>query len=206
MSTERKTRAESAADTAARLIEVGRRAFARDGFAAVSLEALAAEAGVTRGALHHRFGDKRGLFAAVLRQVDAEISARLDAIHAAEPDPWDGFRRCCLAYLDEALVPDRARILFREAGAVLGLEGVDILMESGLAPLIADLRDLVARGRLPDLDPEATAQALNAAILQLAWWASEDAPGGDRLPRARVTLARMLDALALPADPTPKDS
>jgi AcrR family transcriptional regulator len=196
MSTDRRSRADTAADTAARLVAAGRRAFADQGFAAVSLDALAAEAGVTRGALHHRFGDKRGLFEAVLRQVDAEISARLDALHAAEPDPWIAFRRSCLAYLDEALAPDRRRILFHEAAAVLGLAGVDLLLESGLAPLIQDLRDLTARGLLPPLDPEATAQALNAAILQLAWWAAEG--GEDRLPRARDTLARLLDALPQP--------
>ncbi len=40
-------------------------------------DAIAAEAGVTRGALYHQFADKIALFDAVLDTVEAEIAARL---------------------------------------------------------------------------------------------------------------------------------
>ena len=81
-------------ETMHRLLTVARKAFAEQGFAATSLDALAAEAGLTRGALHHHFGNKAGLFEAVLRRVDAEIDAALDAEWDAEPDKWRAFRNC----------------------------------------------------------------------------------------------------------------
>ena len=193
MSTDRQTRAEAARATADRLIAVARAAFAEQGFAAVSLDALAASAGMTRGALHHHFGNKAGLFEAVLRRVDAEIGAELDAICAAEPDPWAAFRRCYHHYLDAALAPDRRRILFQDAPAVLGLKAVEIQLESGFAEIVADLRALMDGGRLPGLDPEALAHLLNGATVQLAFWAAA-APG--RTAAAHATLAAVFDGLA----------
>lgn len=192
MSTDRQTRADVARATADRLIAVARTAFATRGFAEVSLDALAAQAGMTRGALHHHFGNKAGLFEAVLRRIDAEIGAEMDAIHAAEPDPWVAFRRCYHHYLDAALAPDRRRILFQDAPAVLGLKAVDILLESGFADIVAELRDLMAKGHLRGLDPEALAHLLNGATLQLAFWTAAE-PG--RTQAAHATLAALFDGL-----------
>lgn len=42
-----------------KLIEVARRAFAEYGYADTSMDKLTAEAGLTRGALYHHFGDKK---------------------------------------------------------------------------------------------------------------------------------------------------
>lgn len=193
MSTDRQTRADTARATADRLIAVARAAFADQGFAAVSLDALAAAAGMTRGALHHHFGNKAGLFEAVLRRIDAEIGAELDAISAAEPDPWTAFRQCYHHYLDAALAPDRRRILFQDAPAVLGLKAVEIQLESGFAEIVADLRALMDRGALPGLDPEALAHLLNGATVQLAFWAAA-APG--REGAAHATLAAVFDGLS----------
>lgn len=193
MSTDRQSRAEAARATVDRLILAARAAFAEQGFAAVSLDALAAAAGMTRGALHHHFGNKAGLFEAVLRRIDAEIGAELEAICIAEPDPWRAFRSCYHHYLDAALAPDRRRILFQDAPAVLGLKAVEIQLESGFAEIVADLRALMDRGALPGLDPEALAHLLNGATVQLAFWAAA-APG--RTQAAHDTLAAMFDGLA----------
>ncbi|HMO08172.1 MAG TPA: TetR family transcriptional regulator [Paracoccaceae bacterium] len=196
MSTARKTRSETAADTRAALVATARRAFADEGFGAVALDALADRAGVTRGALHHHFGNKAGLFEAVLREVDAELSCDMQAAWDAAGDPWAGFQACFHAYLDAALAPDRRRILFQDAPAVLGLKAVDILMESGFGELVADLRAQMAAGRVRALDPEALAHMLNGATINLAFWAAEAPPDEDRLPRAHATLAALFDGLA----------
>lgn len=196
MSTARKTRAETAADTRAALLATARRAFADEGFAAVALDALAERAGVTRGALHHHFGNKAGLFEAVLREVDAELGTDMQAAWVAGQDPWTGFQACFHAYLDAALAPDRRRILFQDAPAVLGLKAVDILMESGFGELVADLRSHMQAGRVRALDPEALAHMLNGATINLAFWAAEAPAGEDRLPRAHATLAALFEGLA----------
>lgn len=176
---------------------VAQAAFAARGFAAVSLDDLAAEAGVTRGALHHHFGNKAGLFAAVLRRIDAEIGAETDAAWSAEGDPGAALSACFHHYLDAVQRPDRRRILFQDALAVMGMEAMDILMDSGLTGTIDCLTDLAAAGRLTPPDPEAAAHVLNAASLQLAFWASEEGAGPDRLPRAHAALAQVFAGLGI---------
>ena len=191
-------RAEAAEQTAHRLVATARHAFAAQGFAHVSLDALAAEAGVTRGALHHHFKNKSGLFEAVFRTVEAEISIELDRIYEAEPDPWRGLTACYHAYLDLALRPENARILFRDAPAVMGARAMDILMESGFAIIVEDLAALIAEGRLRPLDPVATAHLLNGAVMAQALWLA-GCEGGTEAQRAaaHAVLVATFDGLTL---------
>lgn len=192
-------RAEAAELTALRLVATARRAFAAQGFAQVSLDALAAEAGVTRGALHHHFQNKAGLFEAVFRAVDAEIGTELDAVYDAQSDPWAGLKACYHAYLDLALRPDRARILFRDAPAVMGARAMDILMNSGFATIVEDLAELIAKGRLRPLDPVAVAHVLNGAVMaQALWLAGCDGGTEDQRAAAHTALEAVFDGLTLP--------
>ncbi|MGQ0567749.1 MAG: TetR/AcrR family transcriptional regulator [Gemmobacter sp.] len=181
-------RAVTAQETADRLMSVAQAAFAQAGFAAVSLDALAAEAGVTRGALHHRFGNKAGLFEAVLRRIVAEIGAEMEEVTATAPDPWAACVGCFHHYLDAVLRPDRARILFQDAPSVMGVQAMDILLEDGFGELVADLRDHVAQGRIAPADPVALAHMLNGATLNLAFWVAEAPPGDPRAADAHRTL------------------
>jgi AcrR family transcriptional regulator len=190
------TRAEAAEQTAARLVATARRAFAERGFAQVSLDALAAEAGVTRGALHHHFTNKAGLFEAVLRAVDAEIGHELDRLYEAEQDRWEALRCCFHAYLDLALQPDRRRILFLDAPAVLGTRAIEILMASGFGPMVEDLALLVAQGRIRAIHPEAVAQVLNGAVMaQVMWLAGSKSDDANRLAAAHAALDAVFDGL-----------
>jgi len=195
MSTDRPTRAETARATTDRLLRVAHAAFAGRGFSAVSLDTIAAEAGVTRGALHHHFTNKAGLLEAVLRRIDAEIGAELQPVFAAEADDWAGFRASFHAYLDAVLQPSRLRILFQDAPAVLGMRSVDILLQSGLAEVIALLQSLAASGRIRAPDPEALAVVLNSTSVALAFWVAESPEEPARLTRAHATLAELFDGM-----------
>ncbi len=195
----RRSRSEAAEETAARLVEIARKSFTDNGFVDTSLDALAAEAGLTRGALHHHFGNKTGLFEAVLRRVDAEIEAVLEAERAGIADPWEAFRRCFIRYLDLALDPSRRRILFDEAHAVLGARADEILMDDWVAEGVADLKRMMAEGRIVPVDAEALAHLLNGAVMNLACWAAQATPDEDRLGRARATLDRLMAGLTVPA-------
>lgn len=195
MSTDRKTRAEAAQETTDRLIAVAHRAFAERGFAEVSLDGLAAEAGVTRGALHHHFGNKAGLFEAVLRRIDAEIGAEMQAAADASADAWTAFQRCFHVYLDGVLRPDRCRILFQDAPAVLGMKSVDILMDSGFGEMVADIQALIDARILAAQDAEALGHLLNGATINLAFWAAEGPAVEDRPARAHAALAGLLETL-----------
>jgi AcrR family transcriptional regulator len=190
-------RADRARETTERLLAVAQAAFAGRGFADVSLDDLAAEAGVTRGALHHHFTNKAGLFAAVLRRIDAEIGAEMEAVWQSRSDPLAALAACFHHYLDTVQHPARRRILFQDALAVMGLEAAEILMNSGLAGTIDCLQGLAAAGRLRLPDPEAAAHVLNATSLELAFWASEDPGTENRLARAHQALAQVFDGIAI---------
>lgn len=187
-------RAVSAQATIDRLITAAHLAFATEGFAATSLDRLAEAAMVTRGALHHHFTNKAGLFEAVLRRIDADITVELQQVWLTTPDPWEATRSCFHVYLDAVLRPDRKRILLQDAPAVLGMKAFDILAETGFEELVSDLQGLAATNRITAKDAEALAHLLNGAIASLALWAAEDA-GENRHARAHATLAKLFDGL-----------
>lgn len=66
--------------TRQRLLEAGRIAFARDGFAGTPVQIILDEAGVKPPALYHHFGSKAGLFLAIAEEVYHEF---VDALAAA---------------------------------------------------------------------------------------------------------------------------
>jgi AcrR family transcriptional regulator len=70
----RLTRAERAALTRGDLLEAAERRFARDGYHATTLEAIAEDAGFSKGAVYSAFDSKAGLFLAL---TDAVIDRRL---------------------------------------------------------------------------------------------------------------------------------
>ncbi len=73
------TRAAAAEVTRARLIDAAIARFAEQGPSA-SFEVVAADAGVTKGALYHHFGSKEGLVEAVYKEA---ISRHADRVLAA---------------------------------------------------------------------------------------------------------------------------
>ena len=72
-----KARSQMIEETRNKLLEAARQAFGSVGYAQTSMDELTASAGLTRGALYHHFGDKKGLLQAVVQQVDAELDAQL---------------------------------------------------------------------------------------------------------------------------------
>jgi len=149
---------------------VARHAFGTVGYAAASIDDFTREAGLTRGALYHHFGDKKGLLEAVVREIDAEMSARLCKIASDAPTHWQGFVDENVAYIEMALEPEIQRIMFRDAPAVLG----DITLwpsTSGcIAQLAATLDQLKADGELIEIDSEVAARLINGASSHAALW------------------------------------
>jgi AcrR family transcriptional regulator len=71
----------------AEILSVARRLFGANGYTAVSLSDIAAEAGVARALINHYFGGKRQLYLEVVRQmmvVPASVSERLPPTTAEE--------------------------------------------------------------------------------------------------------------------------
>lgn len=101
---------------------------------------IVSAAGVTRGALHHHFGDKRGLFRVVFEQLEGEIVTDLGRLVGEGSN--DLVRRALAAFLDICERPDVRRIALTDAPGVLGWQTWrEIEAEHGLGLLIAMLAD-----------------------------------------------------------------
>jgi AcrR family transcriptional regulator len=87
------TRAQRQARTRNELIDAAERLFTAQGFHATSLDAVAAEAGFTKGAVYSNFASKEDLFFAVYeRRVDVRV-AEVERTLAAAPTPAEGIER-----------------------------------------------------------------------------------------------------------------
>ncbi len=192
-------RTETMLENRARLIAAARTAFARDGFAAASMDDLTAEAGLTRGALYHNFGDKKGLLQAVIDEIDAEMAARLRVVGEAARTPWHGLLDEYRAYVEMALEPEIQRIVLLDGPAVLGDPSRWPSQNACLAETTRRIRALVAEGAIPAIDPEAAARLLNGASLHAALWvAASDEPEAV-LGKALDAFRRLAEGLGRPA-------
>src|SRR3989337_2537602 len=136
----------------AKLMRAARKAFAEKGYSAASMDELTAEAGLTRGALYHNFGDKRGLLAAVVHQIDAEMAACAQQIGAQAGDDWDGLLAEGAAYIEMALNPEVQRIVLLDGPAVLGDPSQWPSQNSCLQATKQTVERLIAQGILKRVD------------------------------------------------------
>lgn len=75
------------------LIESARKLALENGLGSVGVEAVAADAGVTKGGLFYHFPSKQALIDAVFQHMLDEFGADLDARMAADPQPYGRFTR-----------------------------------------------------------------------------------------------------------------
>ncbi|WP_300781102.1 TetR/AcrR family transcriptional regulator [Enhydrobacter sp.] len=171
---ERKTKAAQAEATRSVILEVAEQLFAERGYAGAPADDVADYAGVTRGALQHHFGDKRGLFRAVAARVSDRLLSRIVAATSREQiDALQAVEAGCLAYLDACTDPATNRILFQDAPSVLTpaeIDGLSISAGSGL--LVSGIEKAIHDGFIDAVSAEALAcmllGALNCAGLEIA--------------------------------------
>lgn len=191
----RKPRSEMIAETRAKLLAAGRKAFGSVGYAEASMDDFTATAGLTRGALYHHFGDKKGLLQAVVSEIDAEMAERLCAISSRAPSRWQGFVDENVGYVQMALEPEIQRIMFRDGPAVLGDPSGWPSANGCISTVAQSLRDLREEGTIVDIDAEAGARLINAASSIAAQWiASSDDPEATS-KRAVETFRTFLEGL-----------
>lgn len=177
---ERRTQSERRAATRSALIAAGRDLFGRHGYEAVSSEQIVAAAGVTRGALYHHFDGKRGLFAAVFEQVEAEAAAGIDLSGLDVSGPLDALLAAVDQFLELSMRSDVQRIALLDGPAVLGWEAWhEVEARYGLALVEAALAAAMDAGEIRRLPvAELSLMLLGAfieAALQLARAPDQDA-------------------------------
>ncbi|WP_037303889.1 TetR/AcrR family transcriptional regulator [Amycolatopsis orientalis] len=169
MPTPRRSQTERSQSTQTALITAARRLFAEQGYAAVPADEIVRAAGVTRGALYHHFGDKQGLFRAVVEQVETEITAELQAVLRAADDPWTAALGALSRFLDLCLRPEVVRISLTDAITVLGWqEWRELENRYGLGLITELLEAVAADGRLIEGPIPELAQLVLSACAEAA--------------------------------------
>ena len=170
------TRSEKVEETKTRLVAAARQAFATQGYAAASMDDLTAEAGLTRGALYHNFGDKKGLLQAVIDQIDAEMLVRMRAAGEGLP-PWEAFVAEGVAYIEMSLEPEIQRIMLLDGPAVLGDPSRWPNQTACLRTTAQMIQTLIDDEIVKPMNAEAAAHLVNGAALNAALWvAAADEP------------------------------
>lgn len=186
-------RAAMQADTRDRLVTAAREAFARKGYAAASMEDITARAGLTRGALYHNFGGKKGLLQAVVDRIDAEMLARLTEVRDRAKTPWEGFLDENVAYIEMALEPEIQRIMLLDGPAVLGDPSGWPSVNACLQTTTESIRTLIEEGTVKPMNPEAVARLITGAALNASLWIAASAEPREVLDAA-VAVFRNLAA------------
>lgn len=177
---------------------------AKDGSQAVSMQAVAAEAGVSVGLIYRYFGGKDDLLLAVILDVLDAFATRVpQAIEDAGDDPVErlvaAFRTYCTVIEDHR---HAAVLTYRESKSLSaeGREKIKELEVTTSEPLRACLKAGVDAGVLRDVDPDLV--SYNLLLIAHAWalkhWYFERTLGFDEYVRKQTALAlhSILDAKA----------
>lgn len=186
-------RAQTMEENRGKLVAAARRAFAATGFADASMDELTAEVGLTRGALYHSFGDKKGLLNAVVAQVDGEMAARAQRAGAAAANEWEGLLAEGAAYIEMALDHEVRRIVLLDGPAFLGDPSGWPSQNACLTITKQAVARLIADGVMKPVDVDAASRLLSGAAFNAALWvAASDQP--------QVALLKAVDAFRMMAE------
>lgn len=190
-------RKEMIAETRAKLIAAARNAFGTVGYAEASMDDFTAAAGLTRGALYHHFGDKKGLLQAVIEQIDAEMAVSLTRLRVEAPTPWLGFIAENVGYLKMALDPEIQRIVLRDGPAVLGDPSVWPTALSCVTAISSTIRELQQLGVVGQMDPEAAARLITGASTYAAQWIANSSDPEATSEKAIAAFETLLEGLRI---------
>ncbi|MCD8245691.1 MAG: TetR/AcrR family transcriptional regulator, partial [Parabacteroides sp.] len=157
---------EASYKTITALLAVARKHFTEYGYFEVSLEKIAEEGNVTRGAIYHHFKNKQGLFTAVLERVQKDISLLIENEAMKSDDPWEQLILGCIGFVKGANAKENKRILLVDAPAALGWSTwrrAD--RKNSMNVLLEHINSLSARGCLRnDVDVELMTCSISGAL------------------------------------------
>jgi AcrR family transcriptional regulator len=191
------TQQERTEATTTALLAAARDLFAEDGYAATSLDAVVAKAGVTKGALYHHFSAKRDLFAAVFASEQVKLSEAIVAAYAREQgDPWLAFEVGCRAFIEACQEPGVQRIFLLDAPAALGWQTIRQLESGSLQMMEQGIERAIEAGAIEKRPVSPLAHLLFGAVCESAMVVARAPDQAAALDEALAELSRMLRSLA----------
>jgi AcrR family transcriptional regulator len=102
------------------ILAAAQRHFGSLGYNSVTVDEIAADAGVAKGAIYHYFPTKTDMFEAVLQTVAAEIRAEVQATAVRQPDILSAMFAGHRAFFAACAKPQVAQIYLKDGPSVLG--------------------------------------------------------------------------------------
>ena len=178
--------------TQAAILAAAERLFGETGFAAVSVDDIAAAAGVAKGAVYHHFPSKETLFEAVFERTAARLQQRIHTAAAGSGDFLRTLSASARAYFEACAVAPFERIILKDGPAVLGWDRWREIDERYfLAMLPASLEAAMAAGQIRRQPAAPLARLLIGALTE----AAVASAGSDDPARTGRDLAQALDSL-----------
>ncbi|MEV0252560.1 TetR/AcrR family transcriptional regulator [Nocardia sp. NPDC050712] len=174
---------------AALIVQAASRVLSRDGFAGLSMAAVANEAGVATGTVYKHYEGKTDLVTAVFRRV---VAREVEAVRAAATlgSATERVAAAVETFAGRALKnPKLAYVLLVEpVDAVVDIERLHFRRAFAAAFEFA-VAEGVARGELPPQDARTSAAALVGAIGEVLVGPLADAPHGETVVPELVSFA-----------------
>lgn len=192
------TQAERREKTRTSIVKAARRIFGERGFAATTMDDIAAGARVAKGAVYHHFPTKEAVFEAVFEQASLDLVSDIERIARAEKDPLAVLAAGTEAYFAACAKGPTGQIILRDGPAVLGWEhwrAIDAKHFGGkFHGAIAAAMDTGVIARQP---VEPLARLLLGAVTEAAVAVSAGADIGKAGKDYARTFRALLDALRL---------
>lgn len=175
--------------------------FCERGYHAVTVDEIAAAAGVTKGAFYYYFADKEDLATDLWRALWTRLAAAAVAVFDPELDVATNLKRCLRAVIDAVSGLEEARFFLRDAWV---LPSVEVAGRSDQRRATMVLSDFLQRsasvGGLDGLDARAAAPVLLGAFAE----AMLHILSTGRAEPALAVLDRVIDAVVGPAGAHPR--
>lgn len=168
--------------------------FLEKGYAATSLDEVAAGARVTKGAVYHHFSSKRALYEALTEEAEQQAVAAIVEAATKHESPWDGALAGLDAFLHLCVDPTYSRLCFQEGPAVMGF---DDWWRQGEVYFVALTRSMIeelrSQGLVETNDPEVLSQLLFGSVTAAALLLARSPDPEALLPRVRSELMRFVE-------------
>ena len=191
-----RTQRERSEATTAALVDVARRLFAADGYAATSLDDVVRGAGVTKGALYHHFEGKRDLFLAVYEREQQALAQVQFQAFARKKGTWEGFFAATQAFFEASLDPGVQRITLLDAPSALGWETMrEVEGRYSLVQLHQGIEALIHDGHLAPRPVAPLAHMLFGAMCEAAMLVARAEDQRAATKQVLAELRRIVEAL-----------
>jgi AcrR family transcriptional regulator len=188
--------ADRSAATTRLILDTARGLFAAQGYEAVSIDMIAAAAGVTKGACYHHFASKRDLFERVIDEAQGAIAARLSqGGRPPGPPTPSSIASGAIGYLRLANDPAIRTLLLVDGPSVMGWQRWREVDDRHFAKLVRDgVTYLLGPGGVEEVD--AATRMIMGAIMEAALASGSATEPEPVIARYGRTIERLLQGLA----------